>query len=91
MSHVCIPSLSLPFLPLLQDREFVFVGIHCRRTDHINFELERNIKPLKYSYFLEAMDIFREEFGKTHNLVFVFVSTAQSRQDRVTLRRSTKL
>ena len=35
-----------------QKKEFVFVGIHSRRTDHINHQLKKNLIPLKPSYYL---------------------------------------
>ncbi len=37
----------------------VFVGIHCRRTDHDHFEREKGMVPLRPSYFLQAMDMYR--------------------------------
>lgn len=42
--------------------EFVFVGIHGRGTDHIQYEIDRGFKPLKTAYFLDAMHMFREQF-----------------------------
>ncbi len=53
--------------------ELVFVGIHCRRTDHDHLEREKGMRPLRPSYFLEAMDLFREQFGRDA-VVFAFVS-----------------
>jgi hypothetical protein len=42
--------------------DFVFVGIHWRATDHIKYELEFGFVPVKTSYFLEAMDMYRQHF-----------------------------
>jgi hypothetical protein len=43
-------------------KSFVFVGIHGRGTDHIQYELDRGFKPLKTTYFLDAMHMFRQHF-----------------------------
>ena len=51
--------------------DLTVVGIHSRRTDHLAFEAEKNYVPLKPSYFLKAMDIFREHFK---NVVFLYIS-----------------
>ena len=33
-------------------KEFVFVGIHSRRTDHLKYQKENGLIPLKASYYL---------------------------------------
>lgn len=63
-------------------RELVFVGVHCRRTDHIEFEQRRGIPALNVNYFIESMDMFRQWAKKQNkvksqgkiDLAFVFVS-----------------
>ena len=57
-------------------KEFVFVGIHSRRTDHLDFQVNRlGLKPVKSSYYLDAIDLFRSKFpSKKYNLAFVYVS-----------------
>ncbi len=55
-------------------KEFLYVGIHCRRTDHLDYERRHSLVPLKPSYYLDAMDVFRRKFGKSHNILFLFVS-----------------
>ncbi|TRY72359.1 hypothetical protein TCAL_01004 [Tigriopus californicus] len=55
-------------------KEMMFVGIHCRRTDHINYELENDMIPLTLDYYIEAMSLFQAKFEKTHHVVFIFVS-----------------
>ena len=35
-----------------QEKEFVFVGIHSRRTDHLKFQLKHQKIPLTPSYYL---------------------------------------
>ena len=63
-----------------RSREFVYVGIHSRRTDHLEYQLKMKQVPLTVSYFLDAMDLFRAKFGRKapkgdrKNLVFVYVS-----------------
>jgi len=42
--------------------KFIFVGIHSRGTDHIQYEMEKGFKPLKTNYFLDAMHLFRQHF-----------------------------
>ncbi|XP_023345764.1 uncharacterized protein LOC111714792 [Eurytemora carolleeae] len=51
--------------------EVVFVGIHNRRTDHLKFQKDVGFIPVKTSYFLESMELFREEYK---NVVFIYVS-----------------
>lgn len=57
-----------------QSKEFVFVGIHSRRTDHFSVQKKHGWKPVTPSYFLDAMDLARAQFKKKYNLAFVFVS-----------------
>ena len=66
--------------------EIVFVGIHCRRTDHISYEQnEMGAVPVNRHYYEDAMAAFRDHFrgkGKKSkskaksnvHVVFVFVS-----------------
>ena len=51
--------------------DITFVGIHQRRGDHVSFRDEGNIDELGASYFLEAMEMYREKFKR---VVFVYVS-----------------
>lgn len=53
-------------------KELISVGIHVRRGDHVSFEIERGIKVLKPSYFLEAMEKYRSHFG--NKVIFILVS-----------------
>ena len=39
--------------------DFIYVGIHARRGDHIHYEIEKGITSLKSGYYLEAMEMFR--------------------------------
>ena len=39
--------------------DFIYVGIHARRGDHINYEVEKGITSLKSGYYLEAMEKYR--------------------------------
>ena len=55
----------------MSKKPFTYVGIHARLTDHVNYEKARRIIPVKPSYFLEAMDKYRQEFDNT---LFIFVS-----------------
>ncbi len=44
----------------LPRREVYFVGVHSRRTDHIQFHKEQtDQKPLKPSYFKHAFEDYR--------------------------------
>ena len=52
-------------------KRWTFVGIHSRRTDHLAFERERNMPSLKASYYLQAMDMYREKYSK---VIFVYIS-----------------
>jgi len=39
--------------------DFIYVGIHARRGDHIHYEIEKGITSLKSGYYLEAMEMYR--------------------------------
>ena len=39
--------------------ERLFVGIHARMTDHKSLERETGRIPVKASYFVQAMDLYR--------------------------------
>jgi hypothetical protein len=43
-------------------KDFIFVGIHARGTDHIKYELDKGFVPLKTTYYLDAMHMFRQHF-----------------------------
>ena len=56
---------------------YIYVGIHCRRTDHLEYQKKHNMRPLDVMYYLDAMHLYRQHFKKEHKdkrLVFVFVS-----------------
>ena len=57
-------------------KETVFVGIHSRRTDHLDFQQKKlSVTPLKPSYYLDAIELFRKKFpAKKYNLAFIYVS-----------------
>ena len=54
-----------------REKDITFVGIHKRRTDHLEFQREGGFVPLEAGYFLEAMDMYRAKFPR---VVFLFVS-----------------
>ena len=57
--------------------EYVFVGIHSRRTDHLEYQKKHNMNALDARYYLEAMNLYREKFKKENKkkrLIFIFVS-----------------
>ena len=54
-----------------KEKDITFVGIHNRRTDHLDYQKEGGFVPLQAGYFIEAMDMFRDKFPRT---VFVYVS-----------------
>ena len=41
------------------EEELLFVGIHARMTDHKSLERETGRIPVKASYFVQAMDLYR--------------------------------
>ena len=45
-------------------KKTLFVAVHSRRTDHIQHQARNGMIPLKPSYYLDAMDIFRQKFKK---------------------------
>ena len=57
--------------------DYVYVGIHSRRTDHLEYEKKNNMKSLDVHYFLDAMHLYRQKFKKENKkkrIIFVFVS-----------------
>ena len=59
----------------MKKKELIFVGIHCRRTDHLEFEKKQSQISVALDYYFEAMDMFRKRFNsKKEKVVFVFVS-----------------
>ena len=57
--------------------DYVFVGIHSRRTDHLEYEKKHNMNALDARYYLDAMNLYREKFRKENKkkrLIFIFVS-----------------
>jgi hypothetical protein len=44
------------------DTDFVYVGIHARGTDHVKYEQQFGYVPLKTSYYLDAMHLYRQNF-----------------------------
>ena len=56
---------------------FIFVGIHIRRTDHVKYERDNDIKNLDLQYYLRAMHLYRTLFKTEHQekkLIFVLLS-----------------
>jgi hypothetical protein len=51
--------------------DLVLVGIHSRMTDHQSLERESGNVPVKASYFVQAMDMYRNYYK---NVVFIYVS-----------------
>jgi len=45
-----------------KEKDFIFVGIHARGTDHIKYEIDRGFVPLKTNYYLDAMHLYRQHF-----------------------------
>jgi len=56
---------------LNKNANITFIGIHSRQTDHLAYQRERGLVQLKASYYLEAMEIYRNIHT---NVVFVFIS-----------------
>ena len=51
----------------------IWVGIHVRRQDYQIYEESLNLIPLKPSYYLKAMDTFRQ-FYPENTLIFVVIT-----------------
>ena len=54
-----------------KEHNITFVGIHNRRSDHLEFQKEGGFVPLEVGYFLEAMEMFRTKYSM---VVFMYVS-----------------
>ena len=46
------------------DNGFIFVGIHIRRTDHRQYEKNKDMKSLDLNYYLRAMQLYKMKFKK---------------------------
>ena len=55
----------------LTESDLTVVGVHHRRTDHLDYERVFNIPHITMSYLGPSMDLFRDKF---RNVVFVYVS-----------------
>jgi len=56
---------------------FTFVGIHVRRTDHLQYERDNDMKNLDLEYYLRAMQLYRKKFARHHLrklLIFVLLT-----------------
>ena len=56
----------------LPPEEVTYVGVHIRRTDHLQFMKDQHeMEPLGADYYNDAMEYFREEYD---NCIFVVAS-----------------
>ena len=56
---------------------YIYIGIHSRRTDHLEFQKKNGFKELDARYYLKAMHLYRLKFkrqSQLKKLIFVFVS-----------------
>ena len=51
----------------------LYIGVHVRRTDYQDLEKVRGMNPVKASYYLEAMDLYKNYYSK-QKLVFFVIS-----------------
>ena len=59
------------------DNRFIFVGIHIRRTDHRQYERDKDMKNLDLNYYLRAMQLYKMKFKNENQqkmLIFVILS-----------------
>ena len=55
--------------------DLLYVGVHNRRTDHLQYQREGGWVPLQPGYFLEALDLYRDwRWPPTTRILFLFVS-----------------
>jgi hypothetical protein len=58
-----------------QTSEITFVGIHNRRTDHIDFvKKTARAKPITKRYFKDAMEYFRSECAQSFYVIYLFIA-----------------
>ncbi len=50
------------------------VGIHCCRTDHLDYERRHSRVLLRLFNYLLTTDTFQRKFGQSHNVLLLFVS-----------------
>ena len=61
------------FIRKLNKKKKIYVGVHVRKTDRIEFEKILGLEELRPSYYLQAMDLFRNYFG-SKNCIFLVIS-----------------
>ena len=53
----------------------VYVGLHNRRTDHLQYQLEGGWRVIQPGYFLEALELYRQWAAESNkHPLFLFVS-----------------
>ena len=59
----------------VESENIVVVGVHNRRTDHLQYQAEGGWITLQPGYFLEALEVYRQwSWRSDKHLVFLFVS-----------------
>ena len=66
---------AFPLARSVSPDKLVYVGVHNRRTDHLQYQAEGGWVSLQPGYFLEALEVYRQWAGQQHKqLLFLFVS-----------------
>ena len=52
----------------------IWIGIHVRKGDFVTYELSMDFEPIKPSYYIQAMDLYRAQALPTEDLIFVIIS-----------------
>ena len=52
----------------------IWIGMHVRRTDFVTYELSMNYEPIRPSYYLQAMDLYRGHALPNEDLIFIIIS-----------------
>lgn len=55
--------------------DLIYVGVHNRRTDHLQYQAEGGWREIQPGYFLEALEVYRQwSWQSDKHPVFLFVS-----------------
>ena len=66
---------AFPLARSVEPENIVYVGVHNRRTDHLQYQAEGGWITLQPGYFLEALEVYRQWAWRSNkHLVFLFVS-----------------
>ena len=66
---------AFPLVRSVSPDKLVYVGVHNRRTDHLQYQLEGGWRIIQPGYFLEGLEVYRQWARQSNkHPLFLFVS-----------------